>query len=250
MPPKKNELQLFEMLEEALKPIKDAMQKLITDEKMMEHIQNLEQKILTKITEQATEIKDLKDRSGQLEGRVAVLENLIKCQEVKIDDNEQYSRRLCLRVNGIPCKSRESNKDLEQILNKEFVKMAIDLPHDVIDRVHRTGKKVEIEDVGDDGVVTGVSVLQQVIVRFRSWSHRTLIYKSRKRSKLKFKVDLTKRRNDLLKKARDLTENIAAIQYVFSDVNCRLNVRFQDDSVKGFNSEIELAQLISSCDEH
>ena len=108
MPPKKNELQLFEMLKEALKAIKDAMQKLVTDEKMMEHIQNLEQKILTKITEQATEIKDFKkDRSGQLEGRVAVLENLIKCQEVKIDDNEQYSRRLCLRVNGIPCKSRE-----------------------------------------------------------------------------------------------------------------------------------------------
>ena len=144
MPPKKNDLQLFEMLEEALKPIKDAMQKLITDEKMMEHIQNLEQKILTKITEQATEIKDLKDHSGQLEGRVAVLKKLIKCQKVKIDDNEQYSRRLCLRVNGIPCKSRESNKDLEQILNKDFVKMSLDLPHDVIDRVHRTGKKVEI----------------------------------------------------------------------------------------------------------
>ena len=211
MPQKKNELQQFEMLEEALKPIKDAMQKLITDEKIMEHIQNLEQKILTKITEQATEIIDLKDHSGQLKGRVAVLENLIKCQEVKIDDNEQYSRRLCLHVNGIPCKSTESNKDLEQILNKEFVKMGLDLPHDVIDRVHRTGKKVEIKDVGDDGVITGVSVLQQVIIRFHSWSHRTLIYKSRKRSKLEFKVDFTKWRNDLLKKARDLTENIAAI---------------------------------------
>ena len=57
------------------------MQKLITDEKMMEHIQNMEQEILTKITKQATEIKDLKDRSGQLEGRVAVLANLIMCQE-------------------------------------------------------------------------------------------------------------------------------------------------------------------------
>ena len=42
-----------------------------------------------------------------------------------------------------------------------------------------------------------------------------MIHKSRKKSKLKFKVDLTKRRNDLLKKARDPTENIAAIQYVF-----------------------------------
>ena len=135
------------MPEEDLIPNKDAMQKIITDEKMKEHIQKMEQTISTKITEQATEIKDLKDRSGQLEGRVAVLKNLIKCQEVKIDNNEQYGRRLCLRVNGIPCKSRESNKDLEQILNNEFVKMGLDLPQDVIDRVHRTGKKVEIEDV-------------------------------------------------------------------------------------------------------
>ena len=76
------------------------MQKLITEEKMKEHIQNMEQKILTKITEQATEIKE--DRSGQLESRVAVLGNLIKCQEVKIDDNEQYSRRFCLRVKVFP----------------------------------------------------------------------------------------------------------------------------------------------------
>ena len=59
---------------------------------MKEHIQNMKQNILSKITEQATEIKDLKDRSGQLEGRVVVLENLIKCQEIKIDDDEQCSR--------------------------------------------------------------------------------------------------------------------------------------------------------------
>ena len=60
MPPKNNKLQLSEMIEKALKPIKDAMQKLITDEKMKEHVKNMEQKILSKITEQATEIKDLR----------------------------------------------------------------------------------------------------------------------------------------------------------------------------------------------
>ena len=49
--------------------------------------------------------------TGQLEGRVVVLENLIKCQEIKIDDDEQYSRRLCLQVNGNHCKPRGSNKD-------------------------------------------------------------------------------------------------------------------------------------------
>ena len=54
--------------------------------------------------------------------------------------------------------------------------MGLNLPHDVIDRVHRTGKKAEIEDVRDDGVVTGLSVLQQVVIRFRIWSDRTPIH--------------------------------------------------------------------------
>ena len=96
----------------------------------------------------------------------------------------------------------------------------------------------------------GSGVQQQVIIRFTNWRDRTQIYRERKRSKsLKFKVDLTKRRVNLLDKARRETQHVEGIKFVFADINCRLNVRFTDDSVKVLNSETELASIIASCDE-
>ena len=72
------------------------------------------------------------------------------------------------------------------------------------------------------------------------WRDRTQIYRERKRSKsFKYKVDLTKRRVTLL----------TLLLTVFVDINCRLNVRFMDDSVKAFSCETELASVIASCDE-
>ena len=105
MPPKKNEDKISEIIEEALRPIKDAMKDIVTNEAIANHIQNLEDKLLSKLENQAKEIKNLRSHRNELEGRIAVLENLVKLQEIKSDDVEQYSRRLCLRVNDIPLKS-------------------------------------------------------------------------------------------------------------------------------------------------
>ena len=202
------------------------------------------------INEQAAEIDQLKTRHSHLEERVAILENLVKWQEIKTDDVEQYGRRLCLRVNGIPVENGERVKDLENRLHQEFSNMGLNIPKEAIDRVHRIGKKFEIEDVDEDGHITGVSVQQQVIMRFTNWRDRSHIYRERKRSKsLKFKVDLMKRRVNLLDKARRETQHVEGIKFVFADINCRLNVRFMDDSIKAFNSETELASIIASCDE-
>ena len=87
-------------------------------------------------------------------------------------------------------------------------------------------------------------------MRFTGWSSRTMVYRARRKSKsLRFKVDLTRRRAKLSAKAKKDTEGIDQIKYVFADINCRLNVRFSDDSFKVFNTEIELAEIIASCDE-
>ena len=124
---------------------------------------------------------------------MAVLENLVKLQEIKSNDVEEYSRRLCLRVNDIPLKSGETNTDLENQLNNEFTNMGLNIPREAIDRAHRIRQKYEVDEVDVDGVVAGVSLKQQVILQFSTWDHRTQVYKARKRSKfLKFKIDLTK----------------------------------------------------------
>ena len=82
---------------------------------------------------------------------------------------EQYDRRLCLRVNGIPVENGERVNDLENRLHQEFSNMRLNIPKEAIDRVFRTGKKFEIEDVDEDGNVTGVRVQQQVIMRYTNW---------------------------------------------------------------------------------
>ena len=111
-------------------------------------------------------------------------------------------------------------------------------------------RKFEVEEEDENGVVTGVSIRQQVIVRFKLWKSRTEVYRNRKKSKsLRHNVDLTKRRVNLLAKARQSTKHMDGIDYVFADINCRLNVKFNDGKFKVFNSETELANIISSLDE-
>ena len=208
-------------------------------------ISDLEGKLLGKIKEQD---EGLRTSRADLEGRVAILENLVKIQERKVDDVEQYGRRLCLRVDDVPLRASETPKYIEHELHGEFVNMGLKLPEEVIDRAHRVGKRYEVDEENEDGVVTGVTK-QQVIVRFTSWTHRTLVYRSCKKSKnFKFKIDLTKRRMGLLSHARRLIKDVQGIDYAFSDVNCRLNLKLCDGPFRAFNSETELASIIADVD--
>ena len=47
-------------------------------------------------------IEMLESRVEILESDVAIIKQSNKLLERKTDDNEQYSRRMCLRINGIP----------------------------------------------------------------------------------------------------------------------------------------------------
>ena len=61
---------------------------------MKELINELKDKLVKKINGQAKEIENLRNRYSHLEGRVAILEHLIKVQEMQCDDIEQYGSRL------------------------------------------------------------------------------------------------------------------------------------------------------------
>ena len=63
-------------------------------------------------------------------------------------------------MNGIPVANGERVKDLENRLHQEFSNVGLNIPKEAIDRVHRIGRKLEIEDADEDGHVTGVSVQQ------------------------------------------------------------------------------------------
>ena len=83
------------------------------------------------------------------------------------------------------------------------------------------------------------------MVRFVSFKHRTLFY--RKRTSLKnvrVKIDLTKRRNEVLKKAINLVNGNNDVDYVLTDVNCRLKVVFKDKRLSFFNAIDDLKKLL------
>lgn len=110
-----------------------------------------------------------------------------------MDDQEQYHRRLCLRIEGIPAAEQSKGDSAEQWLAKVkqmFEKVNASVPDNVIDKAHGIGNR------------------HQMTVRFTTWRNRTPVYRARKKPKSPYKIrlDLTKKRlntvistNDILK---------------------------------------------------
>ena len=116
-----------------------------------------------------------------------------------------------------------------------------------IDRSHRIG-----EEYKDD--VTN-KMVRPIIVKFRSWGERTAFYKARPRlfsngikkpGTLPFRVslDLTKRRYDLLKHAREVIKSNPNFLYAFADVNCSLVIKDKNNKHHYFNTKDDLAKIL------
>ena len=169
----KNEVEA--MLESMLAPIKRKLEEIVTEESMITHLKDLETALLGKIVEQKREIDALKVEKQLLTGRVAILENTMTIQERKIDDIEQYGRRVCLRVEDMPLQQNETEQKLMDQLENEFSNMGLDVTASAIERIHHIGPIYSEED--EEGKQYE---RQQVIVKFKNWGSRTKVYKNRK----------------------------------------------------------------------
>ena len=56
--------------------------------------------------------------------------------------------------------------------------------------------------------------------------------------------DLTKKRYNILKSARSIADEKQDVNYVFTDVNCRLKVVFKDGTSEFLKNILELNELI------
>ena len=180
----------------------------------------------------------LEERIEKLENKIELYESHMEKLETKIDDQEQYSRRYSLRIFGIPLspQGHESVEICKEKVQKVFDEMKVEIPKEVIDRVHRIGRR------GQDQNGTPQ---QATIVKFKSWNDRLSVYRARKKLKDKsIMVDLTPRRADLLKLVRDIAKLKPNIPFAFADINCRIGVRTVDDSFQFFNSRAELLALV------
>ena len=104
-----------------------------------------------------------------MERHIALLQN-------NVDDNEQYSRCMCLRINGIPPVADGEIESAEMCIEKVkivFEKLEVDVPDSVMGQAHR---------IGTQRTINGKKI-HEVIARFTTRRHRTLVYKQGRRSK-------------------------------------------------------------------
>ena len=184
-----------------------------------------------------TQVKTLQSRVEALESIVSVQSNTIKLLDRKCDDNEQYSRRMSLRITNIPVEPGENgSKCVEMAINTMNKIEGVQLQLSDIDRAHRVGASRENQTP------------RQMIVKFKDWNTRANVYKKRRSlNDNKVFVDLTRRRFSLKKAAIDKVKDLDdMVDYVFSDLNCRLCVKLNNGEFKYFNSEDEFNLILSS----
>ena len=207
--------------------VKKDLESKVTNEKIDELIKKMEEK----------DKKILK-----LEERILDLERSKSLLERRVDDNESYTRRQNLRVFGIPNLSGRKETE-EECVEKVMVAIShLEISNDVgieIDRAHRIGAPKKD--------VNGKPLAQPIIVRFTSWKARTTVYRNRvKKGDVRFYIDLTKRRFLLKKTAMELVKDNDKVLYVFADVNNNICLRLKDNTVRFFNSEVELKSILNS----
>ena len=106
--------------------------------------------------------------------------------ECKNEELEQYGRRCCLRIEGIPSAENESLDDVLGKVKSLITESGCEIPDVVIDRAPRIGR-------GNKDKTRNVPC-NSIIVRFSTFPHRKLFY--RNRNKLEnAKVRLISQRN-------------------------------------------------------
>ena len=158
---------------------------------------------------------------------------------------QQYSRRQCLRVDGVKVSDDiETSEDVVKIVHDFMKDVGIKRSDMVIDRVHRIGLSYMNEDNEKVG---------SIIVNFTNFRVRILFYDKRKNldRQIKVRIDLTKRNYDLLKKTRDLIKARVNPKYMknifaFADINCCIKIVDDSSKEKAFINSIEDADLFLS----
>ena len=101
------------------------------------------------------------------------------------DDLEQYQRRNCLRIFGVP---EQSDEDTDKIVIETAAKIGVGLSVNDIDRSHRIGRQINDRP-------------RPVIVKFTSYRKRSEVFRSKRQLKgtgVTIREDLTKERLKLL----------------------------------------------------
>ena len=82
-------IEIITLLEDLLQPIKVSISSLLTEERMLDHLDSLKSTLLQKLQTQQLTVNSLKENNQRLESKVAILEHAIQAHERRSDDKEQ-----------------------------------------------------------------------------------------------------------------------------------------------------------------
>lgn len=167
----------------------DAVGNVVLDKKLDSFLKIIE--------ENAGKIHDIEDKldkhSTKMENLQTKIDSLqVICARVQKNTNEleQYSRRNCLRIFGLPESQHEDTN--EKVVNLAKSKLGVNIDPSNIDRSHRIGKPTSTNP-------------RPIIVKFTSYAARARFIKSRRQLKgtnVVVKEDLTKTNQQLLQESK------------------------------------------------
>ena len=119
-----------------------------------------------------------------------------------------------------------SQNDVLDPVNSLFKEAKVDILESVIDRVYRIGYRYL--DAASN------NYCKSIIIRFITFRHRTMFYRAKNKLKrgVRIKLDLTKSRYGLLKRAKDHVKEVPSIKFCYADINCHLKVKFNAENQK------------------
>ena len=141
------------------------------------------------------------DELRRFEKRVSELETANTELRDDSDAQEQYSRRNCLLVHGIPEDQTDTSDAVLSLCNNQ---LGLDLDRSQIDRSHRLGYRSDTPTADGAG---SPPKPRPVIVKLTSYETRRAIFSSKRKlkgSRYVVTENLTKRRAELLRKARTI----------------------------------------------
>ena len=197
------------------------------------------------INEQNRQIENLNDKLTKQNSTISVIGNNVKVlneQCLKLwkdintncDELEQYSRRQCLRIEGIE-KTRKGNvEDVINLVKDCFAVADVDIWDTALDRAHRIGPIYK--DKLDQNI-------PGIIIKCNNFRYRSMFYKNAKKLKQgkRVRIDVTRNGYNLLKKAYALIKRMKMENtvYTFADVNCRLKVVNKENGEQAFFDNLE-----------
>ena len=174
---------------------KNTVKEVLMDEEVLSTIKNAIcqaldskfQQLIDRLDKQDGVILDMQCKVERLETGLQNLQKKHQNQEEKVkklestlNDQEQYSRRNCVRIFGVPEKERENtSKIVCEIANSH---LDVSLKMEDIDRSHRVGRRPE-PHAGP--VSTSGQKPRAIIVKLTSYQHRLNLLKNRRKLKEK-----------------------------------------------------------------